>query len=216
MDKKELRKLIRAEFDEFLKDLDFTRKSEGVYVKINENIIYNISFELGSIGFTCAVAMQPLYIKDHTPVLSLSFGNRLSRFKIVQREWWPYNEPVKGIAEIKELLNKNGLPWFKQYGTSEGIIDFISNGKIKEYGFWFNEFHQQQYLGFSLLNSGRTDEGIKSLQDMLNEIKNGAVEWMKEYKMQTIELIDRIKECPDDIKMIFDNIVQENRIALKI
>jgi len=108
-----LKKLIKLEFEEFLGTFGFSRKLDGVYIKIHESIVHNITFELGSIGFTCAVAMQPLYIKDHveTTVLHLTFGNRLSRFNTVQKEWWSYDEPMKGIAEIKELLSKNGLPW---------------------------------------------------------------------------------------------------------
>ena len=216
MDKKELKKLIKTEFGGFLKELGFSKKSEGVYIKINNNIIQNITFELGSIGFTCSIAMQPLYIKDHTIVLGLSFGNRLSRFKVIKREWWPYEESAKGIAEIKELLIKNGLPWFEKYGTSKGIAEFISNGKIQDYGLWFDEFHQKQYLGFSLLYSGYISEGIKSLNNMLNEISENAVEYMKEYKMHIVKLLDRIKENPDDVINIFDDIIRENRLSLKI
>ena len=116
MDRKELKKLIKAEFGRWLKDLGFSRKGENMHLKIHENIIQNISFEFGSIGFTCVVAMQPLYIKDHakTTFLHFSFGKRLSRFKIVQREWWSYEEPEKGIAETKKLLTINGLPWFEE------------------------------------------------------------------------------------------------------
>ena len=218
MEKKELKKVMRTEFDKSLKDLGFHRKKEGVYVRVCENVVHNISFEFGSIGFTCTVAMQPLYIKVGTPsiFLHLSFGNRLSRFKVVQKEWWPYEEPMKGISEIKELLNKNGLPWFSEYGTPEGITDFISNGKVEEYGLWFDKFHQQQYLGFSLLYTGNISEGLQALQVMLSEISDSAVEFMLEYKMQMGNFIEKISEYPNDTKRFLDDIVQENRAALKV
>jgi hypothetical protein len=218
MDKKELRKLIRSEFDVFLKGSGFSRRREGVYVRVIEDVIHNISFEMGSIGFTCAVAMQPLYVKEHkaTAFLQLTFGNRLGRFKVTRNEWWPYDEPEKGLAEIKRLLNENGLPWFERYGTPEGIIDFITSGKVEEYGLWLNRYHQNRYLGFSLLYIGRTEEGIRALRDMLGEIGGEAVEWMQGYKTQIMEFIDEIGECPDKGVEAFDNIVRDNRIALKI
>ena len=213
------KKMISDEFNGLLKDNGFIKYESNVYIKVSADIIQNITFELPPVGFTCAIAMQPLYIKDHaeTTFLHLTFGNRLSRFKIIQKEWWSYDDPIRGITEIRELLNINGFPWFRQYGTPDGIIDFMTKEKLQEYGFIaFREFHQKKYLGFSLLYTGHIDEGIQSLQDMLNEITENAVEWMKEYKRQIIELIDRIIENPSDIKRIMENIIQENRIALKI
>jgi len=218
MEKKELKKAIRIEFDKPLKESGFYRKKEGVYIRVNENIIHNITFEFGSIGFTCWVAMQPLYIKEYTPAISLhlTFGSRLSRFNTFQKEWWPYGEPMKGISEIKKLLYKNGLPWFDQYGTPRGVIDFISSGKVKEYGLWFRRIFQQQYLGFSLLYVGDTEEGIKALQSMLGEISESAVEFVLEYKKQMGDFIKQISENPNATKRIMDEIVQGNRLALKV
>jgi len=218
MDKKELKKTIRAEFGKYLAELGFYRKREGVYIRICENVIHNISFEFGSIGFTCVIAMQPIYIKVGTPsiFLHLTFGSRLSRFRIIQKEWWSYDEPKKGIVEIKELLNKNGFPWFDQYGTPRGVIDFISGGKVEEYGLWFDKFHQQQYLGFSLLYIGQIEKGIRALQAMCNEISENAVEFMKEYKIQINSFIDMITKDPNSLRTALDDIVQENRAALKI
>ena len=216
MDKKDLKKLVKADFSEFLKELGFSKKSEGVYIKVNDNIIQNITFEFGSIGFTCWVVMQPLYVKDYTNFLHLSFGSSLGRFKSFKRNWWSYEEPVKGISEIKELLIENGLPWFDEYGTSKGIIDFISSGKVEEYGFWFNERYQKQYLGFSLLYSGRIDEGIKALNCMICEIGENAADFVKAYNKDMIELLGRIKENPEETPSIIDGIIAENRLALKI
>ena len=218
MDKKYLKKLIKKEIGEYLMGAGFSRHKESVYIKIRESIIYNISFSFGSIGFTCTVAMQPLYVNgfQDKAFLHITFGSRLSRFKIVQKEWWTYDEPEKGVSEIKELLIKNGLPWFKQYGTPEGIIEFIQNGKVEEYGLKFNTYQQKQYLGFSLLYTGSIEDGISALEVMLDGIKEDAVDWIKDYKMRIIELICRVEKDPVSAKIILDDIVQENRIALKL
>ena len=217
--KKLTKKMVAGEFGYFLTDKGFVRHKSNVYIRISDqHIIQNITFEFLPSGFTCAVAIQPLYIYDHeaSTFLHLTFGNRIGRLKVVQSELWQYDENVKGIAEIKELLSKNGLPWFEQYATPEGIIDFISNGKVKAYGLWLNEFFQKQYQGFSLLYTGHIDEGIQSLQDMLGEISESAVAFMKEYRIQVIELIDKVKENPDDVTSIFYDIIRKNRIALKV
>ena len=218
MDKKELKRLIRAEFDSSLKELGYLKKGETAYIKLFENIIRNITFELGSTGFTCWVAMQPLYVKEYTPsvYLHLSFGKRLSRFRVVKREWWPYDDATRGILEIKELLEKNGLPWFDQYGTPEGIVKFISHGKVDQYGIWLDRFDQQQYLGFSLLYLGRTNYGVRVLKRMLKGIGKDSADFIKDYRTQINQLIERIEEHPEDVKKILDDIVQENRAALKI
>ena len=218
MDKKELRKMLRAEFGVFFFESGFCMYNKDTYLKINENILYNVTFEIGSIDFTCAIAMQPLYIKDHssTTFLHLTFGNRLSRFRVAQREWWSFDEPLKGIGEIKELLSRNGLPWFDQYGTPEGIVEFISQGKAMEYGLWLYSFFLKQYLGFSLLYTGHIGEGIQALEDMLSEIKEDAVEWLHEYKSQMTEMTGRIMNHPNDVKLVFDKIIRENKNVLKI
>jgi len=218
MDKKLIKKLIKNEFGEFLHTEGFVSKSETLFLKVTpDNVLHIINFDLGSIGFTCAIAMQPLYTFEHTKVVSLSMGERLSRFRIVQKEWWSYDEPEKGVSEIKELLIKNGLPWFEQYGTPFGIVEFIATGKVKEYGLkLFDSFHQKQYLGFSLLYTGRIDEGIKCIYELISEISDTAAEFILTYKGQLVDLITQIKNQPDKTLIIIDDIVKENKRCLKI
>lgn len=218
MDKKQLKKLIKSEFKEICNIHNFVPKSETLFLRvIDDSVIHIINFDLGSIGFTCTVAIQPLYTFEHTKVIALNMGGRLSRFKIVQKEWWSYEQHENGIKEIKELLMKNGLPWFEQYGTPEGIIKFISSGKQKEYGLvGFDPFHQKQYLGFSLLFTGRIDEGVKCINDLIYEIKDNAADFMLSYKKQLIEFMDRIKNQPDKILEMLNNAIVENKSSLKI
>jgi hypothetical protein len=65
----------------------------------------------------------------------------------VGRPRWPYKQLQKGIEEIKELLLINGMPWFKNNGTPQGIIRFILTGKFKDYGFIaINPYHQKKIL----------------------------------------------------------------------
>ena len=218
MDKKELKKLIRNELKEVCKLYNFIPKSEVQYLRLSDdNVLHIINFDLGSIGFTCSVAIQPLYTFEHTNVVSLNMGGRLSRFKIVQKEWWSYEEPEKGLKEILNLLMLNGLPWFEKYGTAKGIIEFISSGKHKEYGLVsFDSFHQKKYLAFSLLFTGDMIEGAKCINDLIGEIKDNAADFMLSYKKQLLELSTTIKNEPEKVSEILNTAIIENKKSLKI
>jgi len=217
--KKLTKKMIDIEFRDFLTDRGFLRYTKNVYLKVsNRNIIQNITFEYLSAGFTCVIAMQPLYIQDHNDVstfLHLAFGSRIGSFKVFKTDFWPYDEYNEGVADIKKLLIKHGLPWFERYGTPEGITEFIASGKVKEYRLLsFNEFFQKQYLGFCLLYLGQIDKGLQSLQSMIGEISENASGFMIEYKHQIVKLIDALKNHPDDVTNILNDIIIKNRIAI--
>lgn len=218
MDKKQLKKLIKNELKEVCKIYNFIPKSETLYLRItDDDVLHIINFDLGSIGFTCSIAIQPLYIFEHTNVVSLNMGGRLSRFKTVQKEWWSYEQPEKGISEIKELLIINGLPWFEQYGTPKGIIEFISSGKQKEYGLVsFDLFHQKKYLAFSLLYTGNLVEGAQCINDLIGEIKDNAADLMHSYKRQLMEFLTTIINEPDKVPEILNAAVVENKKGIKV
>lgn len=218
MDKKQLKKLIKNELKEVCKIHNFIPKSETLYLRVtDDNVLHIINFDLGSIGFTCSVAIQPLYAFEHTNVVSLNMGGRLSRFKIVQKEWWTYEEPEKGLNEIMNLLILNGLPWFEQYGTAKGIIEFISSEKQKEYGLVsFGPFHQKKYLAFSLLFTGNLIEGAKCINDLIGEISDNAADFMLSYKKQLVELATTIKSEPEKVSKILNTAIIENKKNIKI
>jgi hypothetical protein len=151
--------------------------------------------------------------------MHISFGGRLTRFRIMENDWFSYDEPDKGVVRFKELLIQNGLPWFDECGSPTGIAEFISKGKAIEYGlfhFRYNAYLKKKYLGFSLLYTGRIDEGIRQLGDMLNIITEKAEDWMHEYKVDVMKILDRIKENPKDARKILDDVAAQNRAKLKI
>jgi len=153
VDKNQLRMQIKSKFFSILQPLGFKEMPSLLYVRVtDDNVLHTVSFDLSEIGFTCAVAMQPLYFYDYDPVISFNMGNRLSRFKIVQKEWWVYDDAVNGLEEIERLLRKNGLPWFDEFGSPEGIIRFIVCRKAGRYRFrLFDSFLQNLYFRFIFL-----------------------------------------------------------------
>lgn len=218
MDKKQLKKLIKNELKDICKVQKFIPKSETLYLRVtDDNVLHIINFDLGSTGFTCSVAIQPLYSIEHTNVVSLNMGGRLSRFKIIQKEWWTYDEPEKGLNEIMNLLMLNGLPWFEQYGTARGIIEFISKGKQKDYGLLsFDSFHQKKYLAFSLLYTGDVVEGAKSINELISDIKDNAADFMLSYKKQLVNLATTINCEPEKVSEILHLAILENKKSIKI
>lgn len=218
MDKRQLKKLIKNELKDICKIHKFIPKSETLYLRVtDDNVLHVINFDLGSIGFTCSIAIQPLYTIEHTNVVSLNMGGRLSRFKIVQKEWWTYEDPEKGLKEILKLLMLNGLPWFEQFGTAIGIIEFITSGKPKEYGLVsFNPFHQKKYLAFSFLFIGNLIDGSRYINDLIGEIKENATDFMLLYKKQLEELANIINREPEKVPQVLNTAILENKKAIKI
>jgi hypothetical protein len=220
-DRRYLKKLIKSEFKGFLAEQGFFAKTDKFFLRITpENVLHMVLFEFLSNGFTCVVAMIPLYVFEHERIgMHIGFGERLTRFRTMENDWFSYNEPDKGVARFKELLIQNGLPWFDEYGSPAGIADFISKGRAIEYGlfhFRYNAYLKKKYLGFSLLYTGRIDEGIRQLGDMLDIITEKAEDWMREYKADVIQILDRRKEKPKDARKILDDVAAQNRAKLKI
>ncbi|MDD3173814.1 MAG: hypothetical protein PHF63_09165 [Herbinix sp.] len=217
MDKRRIKKLIKKYFDELCSTNNFIAISDTLFLRIKGNVLHIINFDLGSTGLTCLVAMMPLYTLEHTLCVTLNMGSRLSRFKTIQNEWWPYENIEQSLCDIMELLIKNGLPWFEQYGTPEGIINFIKINKKEEYGLVsFDLFHQKKYLGFSLLYLGGVEEGIRCLEDMISEIKDNAAEFMLIYKKQLRDLVNTIKSHPNKISETLDAYIYDNALTLRL
>lgn len=179
-------------------------------------VLHTIYFELTPYDFTCGVAIQPLYCFGHTKVVALDMGERLSKFKEDLQDWWSYDSGEESLRQFKLLLIKNGIPWFEEYGTPEGIIDFIQRDKSKEYGIRsFSSFNKNTYLGFSLLYVGRIQQGIKVLEDEINKgVSPQAAGSWREYNKKLLEIINIIKKEPAKTTVYLQEFVKENKQAI--
>jgi hypothetical protein len=120
MEKKELKKLIKSEFNDVREKYGFFLQTDTDFLRLTEhNVLNNICFELMDTGFTCDVAIQPLYVYEHTHVLALDMGERLNKVKVNFVDDWNYNRAEESLQEIKYYLLKNGIPWFEKYGSPE-------------------------------------------------------------------------------------------------
>lgn len=88
MDKKTFNKLVKKVMKSFANKYGFKIIKQLLLVKVCNDTLNIINFDYGKSGFTCNIAIQPLYIFDEE--FNLSFGNKVSRFNNNLRKRWIY------------------------------------------------------------------------------------------------------------------------------
>lgn len=220
--KKLMKKLIKANFKDFVKDFGFFYRTDTTLLRITDNnVLHIITFSLTYADFTCAIAIQPLYIYEHerTRGITLSLGERISKINNNLPDWWSYEDGEANLKNIKELLLLNGIPFLDRYGTPEGIIDLIKNNKYEEYNIMLtSEELKHSYFGFSLLHTGRIQEGLRYLEEKIvnDKLPEGTDLMWKEYQDDLATILNRIRLSPADTPIILQELVEMNRKALKI
>lgn len=183
MNKKIFKNIVRDTFSKMLLPFGFKMISDTLYTKLSQDrILYIVSFELGFEDFTCTVAMQPLYVFSYTDGLNLSMGTRITRFKSNDREWFSYSDYKEGLAYIEKKLISDVFPWFDNFGTPQGIIQFITAEYQEDYGFiLFNIFTQNLYIGFSYLYLKDLNNAIKYLALYTSSINDNAAAFILDH-----------------------------------
>jgi hypothetical protein len=214
----ELRHYIKNRLKDFCDAYDFVRKTDTLYLRLaQKDVLHIVLFELGTIGFTGTVAIKPLYCHELDKIFTYTMGERLSKLKVNFVEWWDYDYSEENLNKIKNLLITNGIPWFNEFGSPEGIIDFIMNKRVKEYPYILTSPSiQKRYLGFSLLYVGKIDEGTKILTEMAKEPSPFADESFQKYDREILNIVKMIKKDPRKTPSLLQGFVKENKDALKI
>jgi len=180
--KKTVIRNIKTIFDSFAKQNGFTFLKPLVLIRIQNDILHIISFDLSSGGFTCDVAVQPLFVPSNN--LVLSFGNRISRLGVCMPERWTYGDSeasiIKGLEEIRDLMTENGLDWFKCLNHPEGIVEYIESGKVADpqYIVAFAPHLRWLYLGFCYLWLGEMVKARMSLEELEKHLQNDQRPWV--------------------------------------
>src|SRR5208283_4604568 len=102
---KDVRKYIRKHFKPFAKEYGFLFRTQTTIYRMNENVIHLLGFENLSTGFTCRIAIQPLYYPSDSFFYNL--GDRISNFKVHLLETWRTLYPERGVLEILELVKRD-------------------------------------------------------------------------------------------------------------
>jgi hypothetical protein len=219
--KKEFKKLIKREFEDIRERYGFCRRSDTLLLKVtDQNILHIINFDLAKMDFKCTVAIQPLYMYDYTHRISLNMGDNLNRLNRSLPDWIDYEPTEENLKQTRKLLLEKGIPWLERYGSPEGIIDFVLRDRNTEFWFYsffgFNTFFQKQYLAFSLLYTGCISEGLKYLEELTEEIKEDAVDYMKKYKNELLNMVDLLRKDPGKTQELLEQFITEYKEALKI
>jgi hypothetical protein len=220
MEVKEIRKLIKEEFKDIQKLYGFHRRTGILYIKITDDcILQDICFQLRRDSLTCEVAMQPLYAYNDIPGLTFNFGTRIGHFKHYSTDWWQFENATEGIKclkEVKLLLVEHAMPWFEQYGTPEGIIDFIQQDKDEEYGFYHLKVRcKEEFLAFSLLYLGNIQAGLTCLENYVQTMHSKDEYWVQ-YRFKLQSIIDSISQDPNITLKLLQGFVSDNKSLLKL
>lgn len=199
-DKALLRKLIKVTFTAFARAHGFHFHSPRILVREREQILHIIDFDLGTAGFTCDVAIQPLFVPDD--VIVLSFGNRISQFKTVMRERWPYGEEEeckKGLEEIRLLLQRDALPWFDKVSSVSGMVAYLEEHDPYAERLRLTPWLKYLYMGFGYLGLKRYQEGVDLLRKVDDYFVSNKMQWdwVLRWKQLVEEMISLVSTDPE-------------------
>lgn len=220
MDKKALQKIIKEFFNTFAKQHAFIFYKPTIMLRVCNDTLHIISFDLISGGLNCNIAIQPLYIPSDT--INLSFGNRLNHFKIRLPGTWGYSNDKMDIendlTQIKELLEMNALSWFNEVGSPEGIISFIESGLAEDISIivGFPPIFRNMYLGFSYLYTNKISFAEKPLQEVIEQCKDDKRDWVVQQNNMINKFFELAKNDPNKIGERLNEFIIMTKDNLKI
>ncbi|MCQ1531829.1 hypothetical protein [Lutispora saccharofermentans] len=220
MDKKALQRIIKDYFTTFAKQYNFVFYKSTVLLRVCEDTLHIINFDLPSDGLNCNIAIQPLYIPSDT--ITLSFGNRLNHFKTKLPGAWGYSNDKKDIerdlSQIKELLEINAIPWFNEVGRPEGIISFIESGLVEDINIivGFPSIFRNMYLGFSYLYTNKIGLAEKLLQQVVEQSTEDKRAWVVQQNKMINSILALAKNEPNKIGEKLNEFVRTTKDNLKI
>ena len=220
MEKKALQKIIKEFFTTFAKQHNFIFYKPTLMLRVCNDTLHIINFDLPSQGLNCNIAIQPLYIPSDT--ITLSFGNRLNHFKTRLPGTWGYSNDKKDIekdlSQVKELLEINAMPWFNEVGRPEGIISFIESGLAEDINIivGFPPIFRSMYLGFSYLYTNKIGLAEKPLQEVVEQCKDDKRAWVAQQNKMINNTLVLAKNEPNKISEKLNEFARITKDNLKI
>jgi hypothetical protein len=214
MPKSDFKKLLQSKLKEidFITDYDYFPPYS--YVKENDLVLQIITFNPGTIGFACDVAVLPLVV-PRMGAIALNFGVTLGHYAKLGFERWPYGdtkqETRQKIEECIEVIRKFGLPWLERTGSEEGIVKYpVDDGTLVHCQPQF----RNQYRGYCALHLGQIDKGIKWLQESIAYFKTLEYDYAKKRVQEMREVISIAQNERSRLKEYLDSIVEASRQEL--
>jgi hypothetical protein len=220
MNKKALQRIIKDYFTTFAKQYNFVFYKQTVLLRICDDTLHIINFDLPSEGLNCNIAIQPLYIPSDT--ITISFGNRLNHFKTKLPGTWGYSNDKsvieKDLLQVKDLLEVNAMPWFNEVGRPEGIISFIKSGLAEDINIivGFPPTSRSMYLGFSYLYTNKIGLAEKTLIEAVEQCKEDKRAWIVQQNEMINNILVLAKNEPNKISEKLNEYVRITKDNLKI
>jgi len=214
MPRTDFKKLLQNKLKEveFIKSL--TLFPPYSYVKENDSVLQIITFDPGTSGFACDVAVLPLVVPGEG-VIALNFGVTLGHYAKLGFQRWPYGntkqETNQKIVECIEIIQKFGLPWLEKTGSEEGIVKYsVDDGTLIHCQPQF----RNQYKGYCALHLGQIDKGVKWLQESIAYFKTLKYDYAEKRVMEMNEAINIAINGRSRLKEYLDSIVAASRQEL--
>lgn len=195
-----LKRLIRKTFGAFAEVHGFHFHSPLILVREREEILNIVAFDPGRVGFTCDIAVQPLFVPEETIVLS--FGNRISRFRTLLPERWAYGEEEecrKGLEQIRSLLERDALPWFGEVSSASKMVAYLEDPGHSIQTPLLAPWERYLSLGFGYLKLKRYQEGVDLLRKVNDYFVSNKMEWdwVLRWKQLVEEMISLVSTDPE-------------------
>jgi hypothetical protein len=212
MPKSDFKKLLQSKLKEaeFIKE--FTYFPLYSYVRGFDSVLCTISFNPGSNGFACIMAVQPLVVSENGEIV-LSFGVTLSHYAKLGFERWHYGntkqETTKKIEECIEAIQKFGLSWLEKAGSEEGIVKYPEDGTVI-----CPPHLKSLYRGYCALHLGQIEKGVKWLQESIAYFKTLKYDYAEKRVLEMTEAINIAQNERSRLKAYLDSIVETSRQEL--
>jgi hypothetical protein len=221
MEKKILIGMIKESMTQFAKDHDFVFYKPTILVRLSQDTLHIINFDVQSQGFDCSIAIQPLFVPSDS--ISLSFGNRLSHLGVHLPGIWGNGDEqgvISDLEEVQGLLLRNVLPWFEKVGYPKGMVQFLKDDnfeKNKELIVGLPPYKRRLYLALGNLyeqNFNLANSELANLKEMIKDETKAWINEIRRFAEQITKLIDT--EDESQVALYLQNIIQNTKSNLKL
>jgi len=214
------RELLKVILQHLQKKYKFVYYKPTILIRVCDDTLHIINFDLPSEGLNCNIAIQPLYILSDT--ITISFGNCINHFKAKLPGIWGYSNDKniieKDFSQIKDLLEINAIPWFNEVGRPEGIISFIESGLSDDINIivGFPPALRSMYLRFSYLYNNKMSFAEKTLTEVVEQCKEDKRTWVVQKNKMINDILILAKNEPNKISAKLNEYVKITKDNLKI
>ncbi|MDI7277941.1 MAG: hypothetical protein QME94_18325 [Anaerolineae bacterium] len=229
-------RLIREAMAPFAEQHGFRFRTRTLLVRVREDTLHIVCFEVMPGHYYCNVAIQPLYVP--ATHIALGLGDRLEKMGVHGSIDWGFGETEEKVRQelvrVRRLLEKHALPWFARVGTPSGIVRFLDMwrvGRALPPGLdllWFllklpwsartrlPNFDRFLYLGFSHLYVGQYEAAQRALavvpEVLRGDTRPSAIEYAQLAERMRLLARDR----PERVPATLEEIVRQTKASLRL